>query len=534
MTKTLRFATTFCVMAAIGAAFGQTVTFHEDIAPLIYGECTQCHREGEIGPMPLTTYEEVVSMATAIEIVTQSNYMPPWTPDHSYRSLRGERFLTEEQKALISTWIDQGMQEGDEDNNPGLPDFPEGSQIGEPDLVLSMPEPFTHLGDMNDQYQVFVIPTGFTEPTEISAVEIRPGNNSVDHHALVGYTEDPLVIAQAMELDASDPNPGYESFGDYGVEVEQFLFGGWVPGTPPLEFPPTIGHVAQPGSHLLLQMHYGPSSIEQTDQTEINLFLAQEPIQREVETFIMNPSHLDGGWFSFVLPPNEVTTFHGSLPVDQDMSLISITPHSHLLGKSWEVFARSGDGQDTIPLISIPEWDFNWQGIFTYPQMVHIPAGYVVEAFGTYDNTSENPFNPNDPPQLMFWGDFTTDEMFVLFLQGVPYEEGDEDIVMSVPDENTRIVYQHDNLFPAWPNPSSSSQEVNIGFHLRQPAEVSLSLFDLQGREVKSWLKDVGLPAGHHLESHSLEGLSSGTYVYRMTTSTGTVRSAQLQVLEAQ
>ena len=513
-----------------GAANAPTVTFHEDIAPLNYTHCTECPREGEIGPMPFTTYEEVSALGSFIEYVTQTNYMPPWTPDHNYSSLRGERFLTDDQKALISAWVQQGMPEGDPANNPGLPNFPEGSQIGEPDLVLSMPEPFTHLGDMQDQYQVFVIPTGFTEPTEIAAVEVRPGNSAVDHHALIGYTDDPVVIAEAQANDAADPNPGYESFGDYGVPVEQFLFGGWVPGTPPLEFPPTIGHVAQPGSHLLLQMHYGPSPVVQTDQTEINLFFAEEPIQREVETFIMDPTYLDGGWGSFVIPANQVTTFHGSVTMWEDISLISVTPHCHLLGQAWEVFARSPNAQDTIPLISIPQWDFNWQGIFTYPQMVRIPAGYVVEAYATYDNTTNNQFNPNTPPQTMFWGDFTTEEMYVLFFQGVPYEEGDEDIVLSAPDQNTMVVYQHDNLFPAWPNPVAQG-EVKIGFHLRQPAEVTLSLFDLQGRKVKSLLSHSDRPAGRHLESFSVESLTPGTYLYQLQTSTGTVRSAQLQVL---
>ena len=223
------------------------------------------------------------------------------------------------------------------------------------------------------------------------------------------------------------------------------------------------------------------------------------------------------------------TTFHGSVTMLEDVSLISITPHCHLLGQAWEVFARSPNAQDTIPLISIPEWDFNWQGIFTYPQMVRIPAGYVVEAYATYDNTASNPFNPNDPPQTMFWGDFTTEEMFVLFLQGVPYEEGDEDIVLSAPDQNTMVVYQHDNLFPAWPNPVAQG-EVKVGFHLRQPAEVTLALFDLQGREVRSWLTQSNRPAGRHLESFNVDGLTAGTYVYQLRTSTGTVRSAQLQV----
>ena len=520
--------------AALGGALAvsffsaqTTVTFHADIAPIIYAECTECHRAGEIGPMPFTTYAEVAAHGNFIEYVTQTNYMPPWTPDHNYSTLRGERFLTEDQKALISAWVADGMPEGDPADNPGLPDFPEGSQIGEPDLVLSMPEPFTHVGDMVDQYQVFVIPTGFTEPTEIAAVEIRPGNNTVDHHALIGYTDNPSIIAQAQALDAADPNPGYESFGDYGVDVEQFLFGGWVPGTPPIEFPPTLGHVAQPGSHLLLQMHYGPSPVEEVDQTEINLFFAEAPIQREVETFIMGPQYLDT-WF--YIPANEVSTFHAEVEIGQDFSLISVTPHCHLLGQSWEVFARSQDAQDTIPLISIPEWNFNWQGIFTFPQLLKIPAGYILEAFCTYDNTSNNPYNPSDPPQDMVWGDFTTDEMFVMFLQGVPYEEGDEDIALSVPDPNTMVVYQHDNLFPAWPNPASS-EEVKVGFHLRQAAEVSLTLHDLQGREVKSWLDGQSMPSGRHLEAYEVSGLPAGTYIYRLSTSTGTVRSAKLQLV---
>ena len=502
-------------------------TFHADIAPLIYAECTECHRTGEIGPMPFTSYAEVSAYGEFIEYVTQTNYMPPWTPDHNYSTLRGERYLSEEQKAMISAWVAEGMPEGDPADNPGLPDFPEGSQIGQPDLVLSMPEPFTHLGNMVDQYQVFVIPTGFTEPTEIAAVEIRPGNSTVDHHALIGYTDNPTIIAQAQALDAADPNPGYESFGDYGVDVEQFLFGGWVPGTPPLEFPPTIGHVAQPGSHLLLQMHYGPSAVDEVDQTEINLFFSEAPVQREVETLIMGPQYLDA---PFYIPANEVSTFHAEVEIGSDYSLISVTPHCHLLGQSWEVFARSPDAQDTIPLISIPEWDFNWQGVFTFPQLLKLPEGYILEAFCTYDNTSDNPFNPSTPPQPMTWGDFTTDEMFVMFLQGVPYEEGDEDIALSIPDDNTWVVYQNDNLFPAWPNPNLGS-EVTIGYHLRKAANVTMELFDFQGRLVCTWLHELATPAGHHLHTFDVTGLPSGTYVYRLETSTGTVRSSKLQVV---
>ena len=506
----------------------QAPTFHADVAPIIYQNCTQCHRVGEIGPMPFTNYDEVSGYGEFISYVTESGYMPPWTPDPSYSTLRGERFLTDEQVQVLADWYEGGMIEGDPADNPGLPEFPEGSQIGEPDLVLSMPEPYVHAGDMQEQYQVFVLETGVTEEKEIRAVEIRPGNSAIAHHTLIGYTESSTAISGAEALDAADPSPGYESFGDYGVNVEDFLFGGWVPGASPTEFPSTIGKKIGPDGRLLLQMHYGPTPIEEIDQTELNLFFAQEPIQREVDLITMGPGNLTE---PFYILPNQVTTFHGIYDNPSDISVLSITPHCHLLGQAWEVYAVSSNEQDTIPLISIPQWDFNWQGIFSFPQLKHIPAQYRIHAFCTYDNTSDNPYNPHNPPEWMSWGDLTGDEMFVMFLQTVDYMPGDEDITLSSADENTRIVYQTDNLFPAWPNPAANGQEVTIGFHLQEPASVTLELFDIQGRLVESWQEGVSYPAGHHLFRTTLSGLHEATYVYRLTTAEGTKRSHVLYVV---
>mgnify|MGYP001551427546 CR=1 FL=1 len=155
----------------------------------------------------------------------------------------------------------------------------------------------------------------------------------------------------------------------------------------------------------------------------------------------------------------------------------------------------------------------------------------MVEAFCTYDNTSDNPMNPSDPPEWMSWGDFTTDEMYVLFLQGVPYMEGDEDISMSVPDRNTMMTYVRDNLYPAWPNPATSDQIVQVGFHLSQAGETMLSLHDLHGREVRRFLDGESRGQGYHLESMEVAGLPSGTYVYRLVTPSGEVRAGQLQVV---
>lgn len=382
---------------------------------------------------------------------------------------------------------------------------------------------------MQEQYQVFVLETGVTEETEIRAVEIRPGNSAIAHHTLIAYTESPTSIAGAEALDAADPELGYESFGDYGVNVEDFLFGGWVPGSSPTEFPSTIGKKIGPDGRLLLQMHYGPSAVDETDLTHLNLFFAEDPIQREVDLLLMTVNSLTAPFF---IPANETPTFHGIFEIEDDISVLSITPHCHLLGQAWEVYAVSANGSDTIPMISIPEWDFNWQGIFSYPTLKHIPAGYKIHAFCTYDNTANNPNNPNNPPEWMSWGDLTGDEMFVVFFQFVDYLPGDENIALSTADEDTRIVYQTDNLFPAWPNPNRSGQEVTIGFHLNEGADVTLDLLDFRGRLVDAWMPEQSFPAGHHQQTFVLGELNAGTYFYRMTTSLGTVRSHVIQVID--
>lgn len=406
---------------------GNAQTYHADVAPIIYNHCTSCHRPGEIAPMPFTSYSEVAAYGEFIAYVTSIGYMPPWSPDPDYSHFVGENVLTSEQLATLSDWVDAGKPEGNPADNPGLPDFPEESALGTPDLVLSMSGPYTHEGDMTDQYQVFVLPTGLDQNTAIRAMEVQPGNRNVAHHSILGLD----ISGTAAQLDAEDPAPGYESFGGFGFNAESSFFGAWVPGALSVEYPPGIGRTLPSESDLLLQMHYGPSPIEETDLTEVHVFLSDGPIEREVFTAIMGPQHLDS---PFILPPGQVSNFHGTIPVTEDVSLISIAPHCHLIGSSWLVYATSPDNQDTIPLISIPSWDFNWQGFFTFPQLTKIPQGYTVHGEASYDNTSNNPFNPNDPPQWVTFGEGTEDEMFFVFIDLVTYQEGDEDIALG-PDE---------------------------------------------------------------------------------------------------
>lgn len=504
-----------------------TPTFHEDVAPIIYNRCTECHRVGEIGPMPFTTYAEVADYANMIAWVTESGYMPPWTPDHTYSTLRGERYLTPEEIAVLGDWAAAGAPEGDPSANPGLPTFPTGSQIGEPDLILSMSEAYVHAGDMSDQYQVFILPLDIDEPQEIRAIEVRPGNAAIAHHTLIAYTNNPVAIAQAQSLDAADPAPGYESFGDYGVEVEDFLFGGWVPGSPPSEFPPTIGKVVEPGGALLMQMHYGPTPVEEADMTEVNLFFADTPVEREVELYMVTPWDLDEPFF---IAPNEVKTFHAEVTTPLDISLIGITPHCHLLGQSWEAYAEL-DG-DTIRLISIPEWDFNWQGLFTYPSLVHIPADYTVHAICTYDNTTANPFNPSDPPIPVSWGEFTEDEMFLMFLQFVPYLEGDEEISLSAPDADFQFSYSSGQIFPISPNPIRQGQVFEVGWMTPTSERLTLTVLDAQGRKVVDLFTDRPTPGGVSVEREfHVADWGAGEFSLWLTGDAGTRGHRRLLVL---
>src|SRR6187551_233470 len=191
----------------------QDVTFTKDIAPIIYNNGTKCHRAGEIGPFPMTNYDEIKPWAPTIQYVTAIRYMPPWKADPEYSRFQGERFLTQEQIDLIAEWVDNGAPYGNASEEPDLPEFPTGSQIGTPDLVLSMAEGYEHYGGNKDEYRVFVLPTHLTEDKQISTVELRPGNAKILHHALFSFDD----TGEARELDNADPKYGYDGFGGFGV-----------------------------------------------------------------------------------------------------------------------------------------------------------------------------------------------------------------------------------------------------------------------------------------------------------------------------
>lgn len=489
-------------------------TFSKDIAPLIYDNCGICHRPGEIGPMPLTNYEEVKSWGSMIEYVTAIKYMPPWPPEKSYSTLLEERGLTDSEIQLIADWVDGGMLEGEPSLAPPFPVFPTGSQVGEPDLVLSFAESYVHGGDNRDQYQIFVLPTGLTEDKIVKAIELRPGNSKIVHHAIIGLD----VSGQARIKDAQTSEYGYPSFGAFGVEPEE-LYAGYVPGTKARKYPLGIGSPIYADSDLLLQMHYAPVSAEERDSTTVNIFFAQpeETIGRHVkhEVMLPLPTTLMNG--PFYMLPGEVKTFHGIWTVPNKISILGITPHMHLLGQDWEVYAVSPGG-DTTNLIKIPEWNFNWQGTYFFDRFQVLEPGTTVHAFATYDNSADNPLNPNYPPAFVTWGEGTRDEMYFLPLSYVDYQPGDEDITFTedvLSDvEDLGLQFPENEIEVVFPNPASEA--LNIGFSLSQNSSIQIDVLDITGRPLRVLHEGVQYPVGKHVLKGEIGDLPNGVYLLRM------------------
>lgn len=490
-------------------------TYADDIAPLIYKNCSNCHRPGEIGPFPMTNYDEVANWGQMIKHVTESRYMPPWKPDPSYSNFLGESYLTQDEIDMIGDWVDDGMPRGNANAEPEFPDYPTGSLLGEPDLVLSMAEAHLHRGNNRDSYYYFVIPTTLTEDRVVKAIEFRPGNPKIVHHALI--FEDMNGIARAT--DAQTAEYGFESFGSFNGDENDisFLsgkqFNPYAPGQKATRYPDGLGQVLQAGADLAVQVHYAPSSTDEMDQSSLNIFFADEneTIERYVDQHIMLPTSIPGGFFGFIMQPNEVSTFTGTFDVPRDVSLMGIFPHSHLLGQEWEVHLEHTDGTRTN-LISIPDWDFNWQSQYYYDRFIKAEAGSKIVARAVYDNTSANPNNPSSPPQLVFWGDRTKDEMFYMPFLYVPYREGDENIrfedgVISV-EENEII---GNRLYSLTPNPVSG--RVNINFHLKRGGPIDLSIMDANGRLVRQLRKGEFFDTGINSVEFLSDYLSSGLYI---------------------
>ncbi len=520
--------TALAVAPALVSAQGGQITYAEHIAPLIYQHCSSCHHVGDVAPFPLMSYQDVRTRAHTVELATSTGYMPPWKADPSYSHFLDENVLTTTEKQQITDWVAAGMPRGNVALEPAPPTFTSGSSLGTPDVVVSMAEAFTHQGNGLDMYQVFVLPVLLPTDRDLAAVEFRPGNRSVVHHAIIAID----TTGQARQRDAAQPGYGYTSFGGFGFTPTTDNLAGWVPGTRARAFPPGMSKKLFRRADLIVQVHYGPTGITQTDSSTINLFFAPPPAPggptpREVRTLPISVFALTNG--PFVIPANQVKTFNARFTMPFSASLVSTLPHCHLLGKTWEAYAVKPSG-DTIPLIRIPDWDFNWQGSYRFPSLIPLPAGSRVFMQAVYDNTANNPRNPFSPPQQVTWGEETTAEMFVIYFDAVPYLPGDENLVLST-RADAGLPALPTRLYPPAPNPTGGAP-LTVGFTLGQAGRASVSLLDAQGRTVRRLTRAGQLfPFGGSEITVPTAGLAPGLYLITLDVA-GAKRQVQRVVVE--
>jgi len=503
-------------LSCISFSFGQK-TFTKDVAGVLYNKCATCHRTGEIGPFTLTSYEDALNRAAIIKEVVSTGYMPPWKPDPDYNHFIGEYYLTDTEKQNIIDWVDQGAEYGNSTEEPDFPDFPEESLLGEPDLVLEFEEAHIHPGDNRDEYRYFVLPTGLTEDKVIKAIELRPGNSQIVHHAL--FLED--TEGTAAFYDAQTPEYGFIGFGGFGTDevLNRDQYPGYVPGTKPIFYPDGLGQKMSAGADLVVQMHYAPWPVDASDKSKVNIFFAdeeEEEIERFVDDRIMLPFDLPGGFFSFIIPPNQKREFHGTWTLDEDRSLIGLSPHMHYLGTDWEVWLEDPDGNE-INMIKIENWDFNWQGGYYFTRLIPALAGSTIHAVAKYDNTISNPQNPSNPPVFVSWGEGTRDEMYYLPILSIPYQEGDENVVFSDPTSTDNPTFGNENwIKPIYPNPVTNGLAA-IDFNLDKGRAISINILDIDGKLVRTLRSNEYFGIGAHKILINANQLKHGVYFIQIT-----------------
>jgi mono/diheme cytochrome c family protein len=426
-------------------------TWAREVAPLIYRHCVECHRPGQAAPFSLLEYGDAARRARFLARVTHDRLMPPWLPAEGSAPLEGERRLSEEEIAILERWARAGAPAGDLGKAPAPPPAPAGGwRLGPPDLVVAMPEPFVVPAGGPDVYRVFVLPwdlakidpavrAAATIPDSdwlaVRAIEVRPGNRRVLHHALV-YADS---SGEARRRAAADPGPGYESFGGPGFSASGFL-GGYVPGTIPAPLPEGIAERFPMHADLAIQVHYAPTGREETDRTEVGIYFTRTPVKRVLEWVRL-------GSFDLEIPPG--VTDHRrrdmfTLPVD--VFVLSVSPHMHYLGKRFAADAILPDGR-RAPLLRIDRWRFQWQDKYRLARPLYLPRGSRIEAEWVFDNSEANPANPHRPPQHVRFGPNTSDEMCEFHLDVIPVHLDDYDALAAAATAHFQA--QIDALTPA-------------------------------------------------------------------------------------
>ncbi|HVV98828.1 MAG TPA: redoxin domain-containing protein, partial [Planctomycetaceae bacterium] len=309
-----------CLIEEADAAEAGEVTWANDVAPILFERCAGCHRPGEAAPFSLLTYEDARAHAEQMLVVVERRVMPPWKAEPDFGHFQNERRLTHTEMQTLREWVAQGTPEGNPDDRPVPPQFAAGWQLGEPDIELEMPAEFEVPADGPDIYQHFVIPSQLYEDRLVSAIEFRPGNPEVVHHAIV-YLD---TTGEARRLDAADPAPGYSRLGSPGFPVSGRL-GGWAPGGQPRRLPEGVGYLMPARCDVLLQVHYHPIGRKTHDRSRLGIYLAPATAQQPALDMLVANVDLK-------IPAGARRHYHkASYKTPVAITLLDATPHMHVL-----------------------------------------------------------------------------------------------------------------------------------------------------------------------------------------------------------
>jgi mono/diheme cytochrome c family protein len=417
-------------LAARAASDAAPVTFNRQIAPILYQNCTPCHRPGEAAPFSLLSYHDAVRKAKTIGKATSSGIMPPWKAEPASYEYRDERRLTAEQIALIQAWVAQGTPEGDAADKPEPPKFAGGWRLGEPDLVVEMPAAYHVPADGPDIYRNIAVPLGLTEDKWVTAIDMHPTARAAVHHVL--YFADGKGQVHTRPQQGSEP-------GFSGMRAGASIpLGGWAVGAQPQFLPNGFALEVPKGSDLVIQYHFHPTGKPEAEKSVVGLYFAKKPPKRMITRIQMPPHYslfsgldIPAGDKDFVMRDSYV------LPVAVDG--VGVSSHAHYLATKMKMTATLPGGE-VKTLLLIKDWDFAWQDRYFFKDLVPLPAGTKLDAEIHWDNSAENPHNQFSPPVHVTWGEESKDEMGSISLIAVPHKEADLFVLRDSVGQRSRLI----------------------------------------------------------------------------------------------
>lgn len=408
LAGTIIFAMAALVVVSRPAASQSAPTFSRDVAPILHRQCIGCHQENAIGGFSLISYREARPWARAIREQVVTREMPPWKPEPGYGQFLGERSLTNTEIDIIRSWVDAGAPEGDPREVPARPGTDGGWQLGEPDLIVRLEEPYQLAAGNEDTFRNFVFQIPIGETRYVRTLELRPGGRETVHHAIMAVDD----TASSRRRDAEDEAPGFPGMDMGQAFMPDGHLVGWTPGMSPFPGLDDSPWRLEPGTDLVVQLHLLAGDQPVLLQPEIGFFFSETPPSGPPMQLI----RLNGDHQLDIPPGVSDFTVSDSVELPVDVTVFSVYPHAHLIGKAVEGWAVLPDGSREW-LVKIDDWDFAWQDIYRLAQPVRLPSGSTLHMRFRYDNSTTNPANPTTPPRRVTAGNRSFDEMAHLQLQ---------------------------------------------------------------------------------------------------------------------